>query len=69
MKKGYISKADLAVAYRPDASISTAIKSLYRHLEETPGLMTALKAIGYNPRQKYFSPKQIEVIYSKIGAP
>ena len=69
MKQGYISKADLALAYRPDASQKTALQSLARQLCETPGLMDALKAVGYKKNQKLFTPKQIEVIYTKIGAP
>ena len=69
MKQGNISKAELAQMYRPDVSLSVAKKWLRRQLYLTPGLLVALKATGYKNTQKLFTPKQIEVIYEKIGAP
>lgn len=68
-RTGFVSKAELAMAYRPDISLKSALQSLYRQLNETPGLMQALKDVGYKKNQKLFTPLQIEVIYEKIGAP
>ena len=69
MKRRYISKAELAMAYRPDITPKSAKRVLIKQLNNTPGLMEALLATGYNKKQRIFNPKQIEIIYSKIGAP
>lgn len=42
---------------------------LMKNINETRGLLEALKKNGYNKYSKEFTPKQVEIIYEFLGDP
>lgn len=48
---------------------SSVIKHLMRMIYGTSGLLDALKSTGYKPYNRYFTPKQVEIIFQFLGEP
>ncbi len=62
-------KSDLAHRYNPELTLNSALKSLREWIEHHPTLKTELAETGYNPKNKRFTPLQVELIYKRIGKP
>ncbi len=64
------SKSDLAAAYFPNISDdATARRNLRRWIALNPELTKRLQQAGYRPRQRYFTPKQVDAIFDILGEP
>lgn len=63
------SKQTLASQYFPDAKPHSALKHLSAWVKGCPPLMEELKKTGYNPRARFFTPKQLRIILHYLGEP
>ena len=59
----FMYKKDLAKKYQ----VST--KTLKAWIDAMPALVDSLKYYGYDPQDKVFTPRQIELIFDYIGSP
>ena len=64
-----MSKAQLGMAYAPNLEPSSAVKRLVQWIQYNPDLTAALNATGYRKTQKLFTARQVELIYTYLGAP
>lgn len=64
-----ISKKQLALLYFPSDTPRTASAHLMRWIRRNTKLSQALALAGYRCRDKYFSPRQVELIYEYLGEP
>lgn len=70
MMKSSMTKGELAMLYFPEArSVKTATNRLGRWLKLCGGLLPALCEAGYTARQKYLTPRQVEIIFYFLGEP
>lgn len=69
MKTNVVSQTELANSYFPDLSEKQARRAFRSLMERNLRLMRELKATGYQPRQRYLSPNQRDLIYHYIGLP
>lgn len=69
MENKAIGKCELAMLYFPHSKESTATKQLMRWINRNPKLMEALKAAGYNTHDKYFTPRQRDIIFDFLCEP
>lgn len=65
----YIFKYDLARAYFPDVSPTSAARLLNRELRHNLDLWQSLLHANYHPSQKRLTPLQIQIIYRYLGEP
>lgn len=59
----------LAVRYYPERAYSRAVFLFWRELQETEGLLPALRQTGYADNQRLLTPRQIRVIAQFLGEP
>ena len=59
-------RTELAQAYCPHLSPGAAWQKLSMWINLYPG---RLKAIGYSPRQRVFTPRQVAMIVEALGEP
>ena len=67
-----MTKKELALQYwdKPIPSNLRAVTNkLMKNINETRGLLDALRMNGYNKNSKEFTPKQVEIIYEFLGEP
>ena len=69
MKKEFVSKQDLGVAYFPDADLRYARQKLCEIIHDDHKLMARLAKTGYRKKSKYLSPIQLELIFERLGKP
>ena len=69
MKKEFVSKQDLEVAFFPDADLRYARQKLCEIIHDDHKLMTRLAKTGYRKKSKYLSPIQLELIFERLGKP
>ena len=69
MKKTFISKTDLAVAYFPFINENAARHKLMALINDNRSLMDSLIASGYKTLSRAFSPRQVELIFDAFGNP
>ena len=69
MKKEFVSKQDLGVAYFPDADLRYARQKLCEIIHDDHKLMARLTKTGYRKKSKYLSPIQLELIFERLGKP
>ena len=62
-------RTELAQAYCPQLSPGAAWQKLSTWINLYPGLPERLKAIGYSPRQRVFTPRQVAMIVEALGEP
>lgn len=64
-----IGKSELAMLYFPHSKKKTAIKQLMRWITRNPDLLSALEAAGYSTHNKYFTPRQRDIIVEYLCDP
>lgn len=69
MKRTFVSKTDLAVAYFPCIDPRSARGKLMSLIKSTASLLAQLRSTGYTDRQKEFSPLQVDIITAHFGNP
>lgn len=57
----------LAQRYYPDKHYRTATRHFRRELEDTKGLLRALKKAGYTPTSRLLTRTQVRIIEKFIG--
>ena len=62
-------RTELAQAYNPHLSPGAAWQKLSLWIHLYPELTERLKAIGYSPRQRVFTPRQVAMIVEALGEP
>lgn len=69
MKLKSYSKKELALAYAPDLTLTSALRRLRQWINDDHPLLEALTQAGYRPEQRIFTIKQVEIIFNFIGEP
>ena len=62
-------RTELAQAYNSHLSPGAAWQKLSLWIHLYPDLTQRLKAIGYSPHQRVFTPRQVAVIVEALGEP
>jgi len=62
-------RTELAQAYNPYLSPGAAWQKLSLWIHLYPDLTERLKAIGYSPHQRVFTPRQVAMIVEALGEP
>ena len=62
-------RTELAQAYNPHLSPGAAWQKLSLWIHLYPDLAERLKAIGYSPHQRVFTPRQVAMIVEALGEP
>ena len=62
-------RSELAGAYCPGITPEAAWRKLRRWMRLYPGLMDALRKIGYDESCRCFTPAQVSLIVSALGEP
>ena len=63
------SKRELAMAYAPEISPTSAVNRLKLWIRHNGELYEALLKTGYRDRQRLFSSRQVELIFEFLGKP
>lgn len=63
------SKVELALLYNPCMSIPTALRTLSRWIACNSRLTAELASLHYNPRNRLFTPRQVQAIVTHLGEP
>lgn len=69
MKRTFISKTDLAVAYFPHIEARCARAKLMSLIRSSQSLLSFLHTTGYQDRQRLLSPLQVDRIMEEFGNP
>jgi len=69
MKLKAYSKSELAQAYAPEISARSALNRLSYWIKYNRELYNTLLCEGYNPYQKVFTIRQVELIFHYLGEP
>ena len=69
MKPRPMGKAELAMLYAPELTISAAVKRLMQWIHHNPRLTEALNATGYRTMQKILTARQVAIIFEYLGEP
>lgn len=67
-RAGY-SKTEVAQAYFPHVEANTARRNLRNWIMLNTELSQRLLKAGYRPRQRYFTPMQLGILYEFLGEP
>lgn len=62
-------RTELAQMYCPTVAAETAWRKLRAWIALSPGLTERLAEAGYSPRQRAFTPRQVQLIVVAIGEP
>lgn len=63
------SKRELAMAYAPEISPTSAVNRLKLWIHHHTELYEALLKSGYQDRQRLFNSRQVELIFRYLGKP
>lgn len=63
------SKRELAMAYAPEISPTSAVNRLKLWIHHHTELYEALLKSGYQDRQRLFNSRQVELIFHYLGKP
>lgn len=66
--KTYLKK-DLACLYNPNITPRCAIRMLTKWIKINKELYARLTELGYNPRTRTFTPRQVQLITSFLDIP
>ena len=64
-----MGKGELAMKYAPNLLPDSAVKRLNKWIRLHPQLTAALEATHYNPKQRIFTVRQVELIFEYLGEP
>ena len=62
-------KSELASLYMPKITSKSALEKMHKWIRKSPGLSAALAANGLHPRDKYYTPLQVQLIVNALGEP
>lgn len=63
-------KSELALLYFPDAATALgALSNLNAWIKGNKQLSTELKSCGMPPKSKFFTPKEVSLIFHYLGEP
>lgn len=63
-------KSELALLYFPDASTPLgALHNLHSWIRGNRDLFAALRSCGMPPRSKFFTPREVSLIFHYLGEP
>ncbi len=57
----------IAMRYYPDLGYKAALRRFRQEIVDTKGLLQALQETGYRANQRYFTPRQVQVIKEFLG--
>ena len=63
------TKRELAMLYFPKLPPKTATNKLARWIRNSEELSRLLAEAGYNPANKFFTVRQLRIIYDFLGEP
>lgn len=63
------AKCELAQLYLPHIESRSATNRLMAWIKRNEPLMQKLQEAGYYPTQKYFSPRQVDLVIDFLGEP
>jgi len=63
------SHKEIASVYFPELSPQSASRRLSYWIDRDEELFTQLKRTGYLKRQRFFTPRQIELLFEHLGKP
>lgn len=63
------TKKELAMLYFPTLTPKAAINKLTRWINRNDDLRQQLDDVGYKPKNKYFTVRQLLIIYDFFGEP
>ncbi len=69
LKSHVCSVKEIAVLYYEHVVPQVASRNLRRDIREYPALADAMKASGWEPRKRSFTPRQVETLIQYLGAP
>ena len=61
-------RRELALHYFPSPTAESSVRRLSRWLHDDPTLLEALEAVGYRPKQRSITRRQLEVFQYFFGA-
>ena len=64
-----MGKGELAMKYAPNLLPDSAVKRLMKWIRLHPQLTAALEATHYDPKQRIFTVRQVELIFEYLGEP
>ena len=64
-----MKKNELALLYFPQSTPKVATRHLIRWINGCRPLMEELEQTGYHPLQKFFTARQVILIYHHLGNP
>lgn len=64
-----MNKTEIALLYFPDSTPKVAVRHLMRWINRCTPLLHELEATGYCSTQKYFTCRQVRLIYYHLGEP
>ena len=69
MRPRPMGKGELAMKYAPKVLQGSAVKRLNAWMHLHPQLIADLEATHYNPKQRIFTVRQVELIFEYLGEP
>ena len=69
MKIRCYAKSELAQLYFPKANVHIATNRLTRWINSNKELIERLERNGYNKLARFYTSKQVEIIFELLGAP
>lgn len=63
------AKSDLAHLYCPEVPLNSALRIFKSWINQNLELSEKLTQTGYKSRNRYFCPKQVEIIRDYLGEP
>ena len=67
--QGRVGVGFLAMRYYPDKCYATAMRYFHEDIEQTRGLLPALKECGYKERNRIITINQLKIIEEYLGEP
>ena len=64
-----MNKTQTALLYFPDSTPKAAVRHLMRWIARCTPLLHDLEATGYRSSQKFFTCRQLQLIYLHLGEP
>ena len=63
-----LSRRDLALHYFPSPTAESSVRRLSRWLHDDPTLLHDLETVGFRPKQRYITRRQLEIFQYYLGA-